>query len=716
MIKIKHFPQKQNTINKNSQKLTSQNQESAKIKDFNQVKIKVKLFTNHKKENSKLNNSLLLDTNRIKRKYQVLQCSENPKSISQTKRKLNQNNNEHISKISKPFALSAEKRKINNTLQKAHINNMQIDKNNINIKKFGGNSHFAKENKIKIRKMNMNINISRFSNAKEKLKRAKKYENSLSVENRKTITTSLANNNNINKPKNRNIKEKEKDFIKKKLTLEKSLDKLNMKHIKKPYNVKNVIKKNLKKNSEKLNNIDFKLKTDNDINTSNISNGNNNNENKNNINKEIKSHSNSVSSNTSGTMSNSSENDSNSENKKIEKNKLKRNITDLSPKAHNNKSKSISTNKNEIVKIIEFKPQSQETKKEKKQNNIFTSNNRYLRRRSVDNPDVRERLEQYVNNIMLKQNGGNTLFLTNYESGPSYEKNIQIKIKEKQNIIKKIKIGSCTKPGCSGPGIVKTNQDNYFIKFNFLNNENYYFLGICDGHGEDGHQVSKLVSKNLPSYITSLLNDDIISSFEKINSEIYSNNDINSNMSGTTVVSVIITPEKLISINLGDSRLSLFKYDNGIYYSKNLSREHKPSEIDEKNRIISNGGRIQKCFDENTKKYFGPERVWLKNKEEPGLAMTRSLGDKTAHQIGVISQPEIKNFYYDGTEKFIIIASDGLWEYIKSEQCINIVKKYYEEEKDTKDAALELTKEAFKRWKRKETVIDDITIIVIFFY
>ena len=96
--------------------------------------------------------------------------------------------------------------------------------------------------------------------------------------------------------------------------------------------------------------------------------------------------------------------------------------------------------------------------------------------------------------------------------------------------------------------------------------------------------------------------------------------------------------------------------------------------------------------------------------------MTRSLGDKTAHNIGVIVEPEIKKFIYDGSEKFIVIASDGLWEYIKSEQCINIVKKFYEEEKEPKEAALELTKEAFKRWKRKGVVIDDITVIVIFFY
>ena len=128
------------------------------------------------------------------------------------------------------------------------------------------------------------------------------------------------------------------------------------------------------------------------------------------------------------------------------------------------------------------------------------------------------------------------------------------------------------------------------------------------------------------------------------------------------------------------------------------------------------GGRIKRCYDEDHKRFVGPERVWMKNKDEPGLAMTRSLGDKIAHNIGVSDEPEFKTFPYDGTEKYIIIASDGLWEYISGDQCIAIVKPFYEEGLDAQEAALALTKEAFRRWKRKEVAIDDITVVVIFFY
>ena len=341
---------------------------------------------------------------------------------------------------------------------------------------------------------------------------------------------------------------------------------------------------------------------------------------------------------------------------------------------------------------------------------------KYLRRRSMDNPYTRERLELLVNQMTLKQNGGNTLFLKNYEPGPTYIKEITHITKDKQTIKKHIKISSCTKAGCKGPGIVKTNQDAFFIKENFLKNNEYFYIGVCDGHGEFGHVVSNFVINKLPSYIKDLSNESITSAFKKTNSEIYGNSKLDSSMSGTTVVSIVLTPNNIQCVNLGDSRAALFKYDNGIYYCKNLSRDHKPAEADEARRIDFSGGRVKRCYDEDHKRFVGPERVWMKNKEEPGLAMTRSLGDKIAHNIGVSDEPEFKTFTYDGTEKYIIIASDGLWEYVSGDQCISIVKPFYEEGLDAQEAALALTKEAFRRWKRKEVAIDDITVVVIFFY
>ena len=345
-----------------------------------------------------------------------------------------------------------------------------------------------------------------------------------------------------------------------------------------------------------------------------------------------------------------------------------------------------------------------------RKNNLIRK--KYVKHKSMNNEILRDKLEQLMIEQVLKQNGGNTLFLTNYEKGRVIKKEFEFIIKN-QKIKKKIRIGSCTKAGCSGPGIVKTNQDAYFIKEDFLNNN--IFLGVCDGHGLKGEMISNYVTKKLPTYTTDINNESISNSFKKINSEIYSNKNMESDMAGTTVVSLIITADKIICPNLGDSRAVLFKYENNLYFCKNLSRDHKPSEPEENRRIINNNGRIKKIYDEDLKKYVGPDRVWLKNKEEPGLAMTRSIGDKIAHSIGVSDEPEIKSFEYDGSEKFAIIASDGIWEYMSGEDCLKVIKPFYEDNKDVEEASYSLVKEAFRKWKRKESVIDDISVILIFF-
>ena len=602
-----------------------------------------------------LNKSYDNKENRTQKKAKPLLIPEKKyKYNSQIKRAINKNNN-NTKQIR--LNLSADKRKINNNFKRNTINNTSkiIKSKELKIKKFIYNKKTEKIKENYKKKNNIGENLSKIG------------LNISSIKNKKTID---------NKKENSIIQEDKKYSFKNKLKYAKSIDKQKTLNI--------IVQKRLfsKKESKKEKNMKSFIKI-----------------NKNKIN--INHNNNKISSLTpSKTIENVSEAESDSSDNKY---KYKKNKTNNMNFAINKKEKQKILNKKEGIKIVEFK------------NN--NNNNKYLQRRSIDNPSERNKIEQYMNKILLKKNGGNSLFLKNYELGSVLEKEINIII-NKQIIKKNIKICSCTKAGLSGPGIIKPNQDSFFIKENFIQNSDSFFIGVCDGHGQDGQIISNIVSNKLPNYITSLSNEEIISNFKKINSEIYSDSDINSNMSGTTVVSLIITPDKLISINLGDSRLSLFKYDekNKKYFYKNLSREHKPFELDESERILSQGGRLQKCYNEKNNKFYGPQRVWLKNEAQPGLAMTRSLGDKMAHNIGVIDEPEIKKFFFEGNEKFIIIASDGLWEFISGEECINLVKNFYEEKKDVKEATLELTKEAFNKWKRKEIVIDDITVIVIFFY
>ena len=379
------------------------------------------------------------------------------------------------------------------------------------------------------------------------------------------------------------------------------------------------------------------------------------------------------------------------------KNKLNNSITNIKNKRNN-----ISTDKNSKGKY------------EKKKKKILI-NNRIINKNNECNININNK--ENIDNKMFNPNNNRDLFNQNLLFSPtttSITKDNTISIKDV--ITKKImKIDSCTIAGYSSPGVQKTNQDNFFIIKEFLDEQEQFFLGVCDGHGTNGHLVSEYITKNLPNYLQDISDESIKNSFYSTNHTLINNSKIDCSLSGSTCTTLIINLERIICANLGDSRAVLAKYENGIYNAVNLSRDHKPSEPDEMKRIILKGGRIKPFYDEELKMYLGPERVWLKNSDIPGLAMTRSMGDNVAHSVGVLSEPEIFKYEFNGNEKFIVLASDGIWEYIDSDECVHIVKDFYENEMDAIGALNCLVKEAFNRWKNMEESIDDITAIVIFF-
>ena len=72
--------------------------------------------------------------------------------------------------------------------------------------------------------------------------------------------------------------------------------------------------------------------------------------------------------------------------------------------------------------------------------------------------------------------------------------------------------------------------------------------------------------------------------------------------------------------------------------------------------------------------FYGPKRVWLKNKQVPGLAMTRSIGDLVAASVGVTSDPELQVFsHLTPQDKAIVIASDGLFDRLTNKEITRIV-------------------------------------------
>lgn len=71
----------------------------------------------------------------------------------------------------------------------------------------------------------------------------------------------------------------------------------------------------------------------------------------------------------------------------------------------------------------------------------------------------------------------------------------------------------------------------------------------------------------------------------------------------------------------------------------------------------------------------------------PGLAMTRSFGDKAGLKAGTSGEPEVEEFQVGEEDKFMVIASDGIWEYLESEEVVKMIVPFYL--KDDLDMACE---------------------------
>jgi len=393
--------------------------------------------------------------------------------------------------------------------------------------------------------------------------------------------------------------------------------------------------------------------------------------------------------------------------------------------------------KKEEERIKEKEEKKEEKTKEKEKNLEKEETEKEKEKEKEEEEDEKEHIP-HVFSVSLRQSGYKQKEYPNMAKSRLSSSQREIIFKKdnfeklKNNIYRETKfvksIESLCKKGFAGPGIKKTNQDNFFIFNNFNNNSNYIYMGVCDGHGIFGQDISSYLVNNLPQN----LNKDIInkniknlsteklqnlskileSTFVQTNINLNTDERIDSTFSGSTCVTVLFTPTRLICINVGDSRCVMGKFSNDKWYSKNLTRDHKPSEPDEMDRIIAAGGKVE-AYRDNEGNFVGPERVWKKEGDVPGLAMSRSFGDEVAHTVGVIVNPEIDDYQLLNEDKFIILASDGIWEFISSEEVVNIVKDFYLEN-NIEGALTYLYNEASKRWIMEEEIIDDITIILVF--
>ena len=297
--------------------------------------------------------------------------------------------------------------------------------------------------------------------------------------------------------------------------------------------------------------------------------------------------------------------------------------------------------------------------------------------------------------------------------------------------------GGVSRAGSDENGIQKTNQDSLVSITNINGIKDFNIFGVLDGHGTEGHLISQLISKFIPDQIINdpeikplksteqiyeklLQNNYLIikNAYQLADNHLATTNEIDCSSSGTTCVLVIQVGTHIICSNAGDSR-AIIAYDQNSSQELNflccepLSTDYKPEIPEEKIRIINNGGIVEQLKGSNGLG-IGPYRVFVNGKEYPGLAMSRSIGDVQAKTVGCVPIPGIMECDISDKTKFVVICSDGVWEFLSNEFVAALGKSFYLRN-DASGFCHELVKESLKQWNEEDVMVDDITVVVCFF-
>ncbi|CAL6389412.1 unnamed protein product [Bathycoccus prasinos] len=212
--------------------------------------------------------------------------------------------------------------------------------------------------------------------------------------------------------------------------------------------------------------------------------------------------------------------------------------------------------------------------------------------------------------------------------------------------------------------------------------------------------------------------------------------------SGTTAVTALFGKDNIVRFgNVGDSRIICAMSDSDVmtrnknWKAVQLTRDQTCFRRDERDRMrkesskdlsfASIGMVLGECefhedFEETQDLQTGvagercddPPRVFLGGHKFPGCAFTRSLGDSIAKELGVSAEPELTHHdLNDGKTKCIIIASDGVFEFVSNEEVVGICEEFYP---DCDRASKEIVKLSYNKWAIEDERADDVTVIVAY--
>ncbi|KAF3454901.1 hypothetical protein FNV43_RR05349 [Rhamnella rubrinervis] len=202
-------------------------------------------------------------------------------------------------------------------------------------------------------------------------------------------------------------------------------------------------------------------------------------------------------------------------------------------------------------------------------------------------------------------------------------------------------------------------EDRYSAALDLQGDSKQAFFGVFDGHG--GAKAAQFAADNLERNIL----DEVVRRDDHDIEEAVKNGYLNTDSDflkedfrgGSCCVTALIRNGNLIVSNAGDCRAVMSR--GGA--AEALTSDHRPSREDEKNRIENLGGYVDLCHG-----------VW---RIQGSLAVSRGIGDRQLKQW-VIAEPETKILTLQPEYEFLILASDGLWDKVSSQEAVDIARPF----------------------------------------
>lgn len=269
-------------------------------------------------------------------------------------------------------------------------------------------------------------------------------------------------------------------------------------------------------------------------------------------------------------------------------------------------------------------------------------------------------------------------------------------------------------------------------------------LGLPDNN--DGSGVDLMKSMDLPKDV---LQNAMTKAHLECNKRMHASQDLDDSLSGTTSISVYLhgNRNKITVSNVGDSRAVIGRSTGSILKKEGpsssasstlkafaLSRDQTPYRRDERIRCRKKGARVlsldqieglepinededeegggegDMVLGEEIDEGGDPPRIWSPHGDYPGTAFTRSIGDAIAEELGVCAEPEMLSRELTKEDKIIVLASDGVFEFLTNQSVIDICAKFT----DPLEACRAVVAESYELWLQYEMRTDDITMICMF--